>query len=189
MGHTRIWPSSFSPPRCWSMRPQTSRELGDAGASGSDETRYTRTPRHFDGGPLINRMCLDFSTVRGNPFDVMTKWSLRRFALIAVGALLALSMSASAVLAGSMAVQMDEMTVSSTMDGSEHRGCDGCATGEDMAASCVAVCGVSLFAMLADMEPAAIQTASGRLRLPRVEPLLGSSSPPNPSPPRTTYIG
>lgn len=134
-------------------------------------------------------MCLDFSMVRDNALDMMAKWSLRKFALIALGALLALSMNASAAQAGSMAAQMDQMTMASTMGGSEHRGCDGCTTGEDMAAPCVAFCGVPLFALLADMEPAAIQTSSGRRRLPRVEPLLGSSSPPNPSPPRTTYIG
>ena len=126
--------------------------------------------------------------VRGDALDVMAKWSLRKLVVIALGALLALSINAPAVQAGNMPAQMTQMTAAFAM-GTETQACDGCATGEAMAVPCLVVCDASLLAVLADIEPVRIHASAGRLRLPRVEPLLGSSSPPPPFPPRTTYIG
>ena len=132
--------------------------------------------------------CLDFSMVRGDALEVMAKWSLRKLVVIGLGALLALSMNAPAVQAGNMPAQMTQMIAAPAM-GTDPQACDGCATGEAMAVPCLAVCGASLLAVLADIQPVGMHASAGRLRPPGVEPLLGSSSAPAPFPPRTTYIG
>lgn len=130
----------------------------------------------------------------GNAFDVMVKWSLRQVAVIAFGLLFALSASILAVRASSMASQVDYVISASGMD-AEHQAPPDCTGGKamplpckDMVPSCFTVCGASPFAVLVEPQSAARLVAGDELYLPRVVSLFGSSTPPNPPPPRTTYI-
>jgi hypothetical protein len=130
----------------------------------------------------------------GNAWAVMVKWSLRQVAVIALGLLFALSASTLAVQASSMGSQVDRM-ISAAM-GVEHQAPPDCAGGKavpvpckDMVPSCFTVCGASPFAVLVEPQSAARLVAGDELYLPRVVSLLGSSTPPNPPPPRTTHIG
>lgn len=93
-----------------------------------------------------------------------------------------------------MAVHMQPMTMMSDMDVSlmdvsVHQDCSDCEDGENMALFCLAVCGVPSVALLLDTLAASVWSSSGRLPIPEVDLLRGMASPPDPSPPRTPYIG
>lgn len=119
----------------------------------------------------------------------MVKSILHGFAALVLGALLAVSMSLYVARAGDMPAQTTQVTMGSDMDSSAHRGCDSCEAGKAMALACVAVCAVPGFAVLPAIGPVAMQATSGRPPLPGPEFIRGSTPPPAPFPPRTTYIG
>lgn len=122
-------------------------------------------------------------------------WSLRQIAVIALGLLFALSASTFAVQASSMGAPGARMMSASNMD-VENQVPPDCDDGKSMplpckdaAPACYAICGASAFAVLVEPQAAARLLSTDKLYLPRVEPLLGSSTPPSPPPPRTPYIG
>lgn len=140
-------------------------------------------------------MCLDGGTFRRQCLSVMMNWSLRQVAVIAFGLLFALSASTFAVRASSMGAAEERIMWASSLD-VEHQVPPDCAGGKsmplpckDVAPACDAICGASAFAVLVEPQAAARLLSIDKPYLPRVEPLLGSSSPPSPPPPRTPYIG
>lgn len=121
-------------------------------------------------------------------------WSLRQIAVIALGLLFALSASTFAVQASSMGAPGERMMSGSSMD-VEHQVPPDCADDksmplpcEDVAPACYAICGASVFAVLVAPQASGRLLSTDKPYLPRVEPLLGSSTPPSPPPPRTPYI-
>lgn len=127
---------------------------------------------------------------------VMVNWSLRQIAVMGLGLLFALSASTFAVQATSMGTSGERMMMSASNMDVEHQVPPDCAGGEsmplpckDVAPACYAVCGTSVFALLVEPQAAARLLSTDIPNLPRVEPLLDSSTPPSPPPPRTPYIG
>lgn len=141
-------------------------------------------------------MCLDGGTFRRQCLRVMVNWSLRQLAVIALGLLFALSASTFAVQASSMGAPGERMmSAASNMDVVDQAPPD-CADGrsmpppcKDVAPACYAICGASVFAVLVEPLAAARLLSTDEPYIPRVEPLLGSITPPSPPPPRTPYIG
>jgi hypothetical protein len=122
-------------------------------------------------------------------------WSLRQIAVIALGLLFALSASTLSVQASSMGAPGERMMSASTMDVA-HQILSDCADGtsmplpcKDIAPACYAICGASVLAVLVEPQPAAALLSTDEPYPSRVESLLGSSTPPNPPPPRAPYIG
>ena len=126
---------------------------------------------------------------------VMVNWSFQQIAVMALGVLFALSASTFAVQASSMSAPGERMMSASNMD-VEHQVPPDCAGGKsmplpcnDVAPACYAVCGASVFAVLVEPQGAGHLLSTDKPYLLGVEPLSGSSTPPNPPPPRTPYIG
>ena len=155
-----------------------------------------RLPRHFVVPFGFTRSCLDFRATRRTSLVGMLKWSFHRFATVMFGALLALSISASVAMAGSMQLPMKQTTMMMEigssmleMESSQHQGCDACQPGEEMMLSCPAVCSMPSTGLLPGFVYIAFAASSHRLPLPRATLLPGTTSPPIPGPPRTSYIG
>jgi hypothetical protein len=110
----------------------------------------------------------------------------RQFFAFCLAVFLAVGMSASAVQASVMAAKM---AMGSDM-GAAGKSCDGCKTGSDgKAMSCsMPACVASAFAMLPQVESAAMAQIAVKLPLPGNALLLGSTPPPDPYPPRPTDI-
>lgn len=119
----------------------------------------------------------------------MQEWSFRNLATIALGVFVALSLSASVALAGSMPMPMSQTSMMPDMEMSEHRGCDACEAGEEMLLSCPAACSMPSAGLLPELVHVALAASSHRLPLPRAALLRGTTPPPIPLPPRTSYIG
>lgn len=88
-----------------------------------------------------------------------------------------------------MPAQMNQVTMGADMDSSTHQGCNGCEAGKGMALPCLVVCSGPGSAVLPHIGLATVGSPSNRLPLPRAVRLRGTTSPPTPFPPRTTYIG
>jgi hypothetical protein len=116
----------------------------------------------------------------------MKRWSVRQLFAFFLAAFVAAGMSASAVQASAMAVKMG---MASDM-GAAGKSCDGC-KGSDGAKTmnCAPACVAPTFAMLPQIEPTRLAQTATKLPLPGSTLLLGSTSPPDPYPPRPTDIG
>lgn len=117
----------------------------------------------------------------------MVSYSLKAVIVLVLGGLLALAMSPSAARAGSMPM-LDSMT----MPGVQMSGMDGCADcqpGDHVEAQCAAACTTPAFAMGPDSGAVAMPDVNDRHRVARFAFPPGVAEPPNPFPPRTTYIG
>jgi len=117
----------------------------------------------------------------------MVKSSLRNLVAVALGVLLALSMSLSAVQAN-MSV-MKPMMMASAMEMSGTHVCDACEAGKAMSLPCLVICGAPSFAVLPDVSLSVVGFFGAHLPLGKITLLEGIAPPPTPFPPRTTYIG
>lgn len=119
----------------------------------------------------------------------MTHWSVRQVFALMLAVFVTLGMSLSVVQANDMAAKM---AVASDMMGvSGHGDCHGCDgdAGKTKAMVCTVTCVTPVSATLPFIGPASLVVAATKLRLSKTALLVGSTSSPDPYPPRSTRIG
>lgn len=124
-------------------------------------------------------------------FDaVMKRWSIRQLVTLFLTVFVTVGMSLSVVQASNMTLKM---AIASDMGAAGHSDCNGCPTGSGDAGQkgmgCVAVCIAPVLAMLKQSGPAILDRKAAPLLMPRYAQLDGTTSAPEPYPPRPTNIG
>jgi hypothetical protein len=119
----------------------------------------------------------------------MKSWSIRQILILVLAVFVTVGIGASVVQASTMAAKM---TMTSDMGVSSHkdcRDCDGGDTGKMKPMVCTVTCVTPVSIAEPHVGPVAITVAPAKHLLPRTTLLLGSTSSPDPYPPRTSDIG
>jgi hypothetical protein len=119
----------------------------------------------------------------------MKSWSIRQILVLVLAVFVTVGIGASVVQASTMAAKM---TMASDMGVSSHKDChdcDGGDTGKMKPMVCTVTCVTPVSIAAPHVGPVAITVASVKHVLPRAPLWLGSTSPPDPYPPRNLEIG
>lgn len=118
----------------------------------------------------------------------MARWSLRQVFALLLAVFVTVGLSVSVVQASNMAVNM---AMSSDMGVSAHHECHDCDgdTGKTRSMVCTVTCVAPVSADLPHVGPVSLVTIPTKPVLRRATVLHGSTSPPDPYPPRTSDIG
>ena len=122
---------------------------------------------------------------------VMNLLLVRQIFAVLLSVFITAGLSLAVAQAGNMPMKTS-MSMASVMTASGHgdfHDCDSGAAGKTKEMVCAEICAASIFATLPQIAPMVVAEIMTTLALPEDEFLIGSGSPPDPYPPRSTDIG
>jgi hypothetical protein len=146
-----------------------------------------RKPRLIAVMNSVNALLLD--DLSAMLFVVMTLTPVRQIFAVLLAVFVTVGLSLSVAQAGNMPMKMSMGSGMTTSGQGNFHDCDGGDAGKTKAMMCAAICAASAFATLPEVAPIGVAKIMTAMALPEDEFLIGSRSPPDPYPPRSSYIG